>query len=56
MQGSHQTEGSKVFFGGDTGYRAVMDGQDEDTVPVCPAFKEIGEKFGGFDLAMIPIG
>lgn len=24
--------------------------------PVCPAFKEIGEKFGGFDLGLIPIG
>ncbi|KAG5641517.1 hypothetical protein DXG03_004833 [Asterophora parasitica] len=46
----------KVFFGGDTGYRAVLDGQDEDTLPVCPAFKEIGERFGGFDFAMIPIG
>ncbi|KAG5641614.1 hypothetical protein DXG03_004637 [Asterophora parasitica] len=43
----------KVFFGGDTGYRAVLDGQDEDTLPVCPAFKEIGERFGGFDFAMV---
>ncbi|GLB43039.1 putative beta-lactamase superfamily domain containing protein [Lyophyllum shimeji] len=50
------TGGVKVFFGGDTGYRAVLDGQDEDNVPVCPAFKEIGEKFGGFDFAMISIG
>jgi N-acyl-phosphatidylethanolamine-hydrolysing phospholipase D len=31
-----------VYFAGDTGY--------------CPTFKEIGERFGGFDLAMIPIG
>ena len=31
-----------VYFAGDTGY--------------CPIFKEIGERFGGFDLAMIPIG
>lgn len=46
----------KVFFAGDTGYRSVMDGQDEDKVPSCPAFKEIGAKFGGFDLALIPIG
>ncbi|KAG8764581.1 hypothetical protein FRC19_004307 [Serendipita sp. 401] len=48
--------GFKVWFGGDTGYRHVADGEDEDNVPVCPAFKEIGEKFGGFDLALIPIG
>lgn len=50
------TRGAKVYFAGDTGYRSVMDGQDEDTVPTCPAFKEIGERFDGFDFAMIPIG
>ena len=31
-----------IYFAGDTGY--------------CPTFREIGERFGGFDLAMIPIG
>ena len=46
----------KVWFAGDTGYRAVKDGMDEDTAPRCPAFEEIGVKFGGFDLALIPIG
>lgn len=46
----------KVFFGGDTAYRSVLDGQDEDKVPICPAFKEVGEVFGWFDFAMIPIG
>lgn len=45
-----------MFFAGDTGYRSVQDGQDEDKVPTCPVFKEIGEHFGGFDFAMIPIG
>ena len=45
-----------VYFAGDTGYRTVRDGDDEDTAPRCPAFKEIGEKFGGFDLALLPIG
>jgi len=49
-------EGKKVWFGGDTGYRSVRGGQDEDQVPVCPAFAEIGEAFGHFDFAMIPIG
>jgi N-acyl-phosphatidylethanolamine-hydrolysing phospholipase D len=48
--------GFKVWFGGDTGYRYVGEDQDEDKVPYCPAFKEIGEKFGSFDLALIPIG
>jgi len=47
---------TKVYFAGDTGYRAVRDGQDEDKVPVCPAFESIGNRFGGFDLALIPIG
>ena len=46
----------KVYFGGDTAYRTVLEGQDEDKVPVCPVFKDIGETFGGFDFAMIPIG
>ena len=31
-----------IYFAGDTGY--------------CPAFREIGESFGGVDLALLPIG
>lgn len=46
----------KVYFAGDTAYRSVHKGEDEEKVPVCPAFKEIGEQFGGFDLALLPIG
>ncbi|KAI7877456.1 Metallo-hydrolase/oxidoreductase [Lichtheimia hyalospora FSU 10163] len=53
-----------VYFGGDTGYRSVPTGvgnkeYDEeylDSLPHCPAFKEIGDKQGPFDLALIPIG
>ena len=48
--------GVKIWFGGDTGYRSVKQGQKEDEVPHCPVFEEIGRKFGGFDLALIPIG
>ena len=48
--------GVKVYFAGDTGYRSVPEGMNEDEVPTCPAFLEIGERFGGFDFAMIPIG
>ena len=55
-QSSERSSPVKVYFGGDTGYRRVPDFQDEAEVPVCPVFKEIGEKFGGFDFAMIPIG
>ncbi|EJU02331.1 Metallo-hydrolase/oxidoreductase [Dacryopinax primogenitus] len=46
----------KIWFAGDTGYRAVPDGMDETKMPVCPVFKDIGARFGGFDLALIPIG
>jgi len=46
----------KVYFAGDTGYRTVRDGEDEDKVPVCPAFAEVGERFGGADVALLPIG
>ncbi|KAI5812162.1 putative Zn-dependent hydrolase/oxidoreductase family protein [Pyronema omphalodes] len=56
--------GKNVYFAGDTGYRAVpqeSDGKDDyapeyDSLPVCPAFKEIGEYCGEFDLGLIPIG
>jgi N-acyl-phosphatidylethanolamine-hydrolysing phospholipase D len=47
----------KVWFGGDTGYRSVPRGYPRDqehTLPHCPVFKDIGEKFGGFDLAVSP--
>ncbi|KAH9475547.1 Metal-dependent hydrolase lscR [Psilocybe cubensis] len=47
---------TKVYFAGDTAYRTVLDGDNEDEVPVCPAFKDIGAVFGGFDVALIPIG
>ncbi|KAI0252431.1 N-acyl-phosphatidylethanolamine-hydrolyzing phospholipase D [Lactifluus subvellereus] len=46
----------KVYFAGDTGYRTVRDGEDEEKVPVCPAFAEVGERFGGVDVALLPIG
>lgn len=46
----------KVYFAGDTGYRAWRDGEEESELPVCPAFAEIGRRFGGFEFAMVPIG
>lgn len=56
--------GKSVWFGGDTGYRAVPElpkGTDDyaaeyDHLPRCPAFKEIGKLRGPFDLGLIPIG
>ncbi|GAA5902137.1 hypothetical protein JCM6882_006710 [Rhodosporidiobolus microsporus] len=50
--------GAKVWFGGDTGYRSVPRGftGDIDSLPSCPAFKEIGSREGPFDFSMIPIG
>ncbi|KAI0629648.1 Metallo-hydrolase/oxidoreductase [Trametes polyzona] len=46
----------KVYFAGDTGYRTVRAGEDEAHAPRCPAFAEIGERLGPFDLALLPIG
>jgi L-ascorbate metabolism protein UlaG (beta-lactamase superfamily) len=39
-----------IYQAGDTGYRRL-----KDSPVTCPAFKEIGAKFGGFDLSFIPI-
>ncbi|KAE8147504.1 beta-lactamase superfamily domain-containing protein [Aspergillus avenaceus] len=58
-----ESEGRKVYFAGDTGYRSVPelpDGTDdhapEYNFPSCPAFKQTGEFRGPFDLGLIPIG
>ncbi|ODA75887.1 hypothetical protein RJ55_08528 [Drechmeria coniospora] len=53
-----------VWFGGDTGYRAVprlpagVDdyGPEYEALPRCPQFKQIGALRGPFDLGLIPIG
>ncbi|KAI9885928.1 MAG: hypothetical protein M1823_002254 [Watsoniomyces obsoletus] len=69
---SVESGGKKVWFGGtpklmerisDTGYRAVPElpkevddyGEGHD-YPHCPAFKQIGDLRGPFDLGLIPIG
>ncbi|TKA81370.1 hypothetical protein B0A55_02071 [Friedmanniomyces simplex] len=56
--------GKKIWFGGDTGYRTVpmvpegeFDYSDKYAdLPHCPAFAQIGELRGPFDLGLIPIG
>lgn len=61
---SVESGGSKVYFAGDTGYRTVPDtpkdvddyGPEFEHLPVCPAFKQIGQHRGPFDLGLIPIG
>ncbi|KAK9348519.1 beta-lactamase superfamily domain-containing protein [Lipomyces starkeyi] len=55
------TSKGKLYFAGDTGYRHVPKlpvDQDDYAIdmPHCPAFEEIGEHRGPFDLALIPIG
>ncbi|KAI0009386.1 Metallo-hydrolase/oxidoreductase [Xylariaceae sp. FL0662B] len=53
-----------VWFGGDTGYRSVPKlpeevddyGPEVKHLPVCPRFRQIGQRFGSFDLGLIPIG
>ena len=52
------------FFAGDTGYSSVLEADMENDSTLdsprerecCPAFKELGNKLGPFDLACIPIG
>ncbi|KAM0793150.1 hypothetical protein ACM66B_000625 [Microbotryomycetes sp. NB124-2] len=56
---SSNTRKASLWFAGDTGLRSVeknMTREDEDALPRCPAFKEIGDKLGPFDAACIPIG
>ncbi|RMZ22529.1 hypothetical protein D0859_13441 [Hortaea werneckii] len=45
-----ESNGKKLYFAGDTAYKA------EDAPAACPAFEEIGESLGPFDLALLPIG
>ncbi|KFH40430.1 N-acyl-phosphatidylethanolamine-hydrolyzing phospholipase D-like protein [Hapsidospora chrysogenum ATCC 11550] len=53
-----------VWFGGDTGYRAVPEvaegvddyGPEFESLPRNPQFKQIGELRGPFDLGLIPVG
>jgi N-acyl-phosphatidylethanolamine-hydrolysing phospholipase D len=56
-------QGSRLsaYFSGDTGYRSVTPGvlpgsEEEARANRCPAFKEIGERFGPFSLSLLPIG
>ncbi|KAJ5137241.1 hypothetical protein N7476_008690 [Penicillium atrosanguineum] len=60
---SLESGGKKVYFTGDTGYRKVPElpeGEDDHdpkhNFPICPAFKQVGEFRGPFDLGLIPIG
>ena len=49
-----------LYFAGDTAYRSVTSASptpaEEASAPHCPAFSEIGNVFGPFDLALLPIG
>jgi L-ascorbate metabolism protein UlaG (beta-lactamase superfamily) len=45
-----KTRQGAVYHAGDTGYRRTTKSEI-----ICPAFSEIGAKFGGFDLSFIPI-
>ncbi|KAF1949454.1 Metallo-hydrolase/oxidoreductase [Byssothecium circinans] len=52
--------GKNLIFAGDTGYCCV-NSDDEPSHhnaphPPCPAFAEIGDLYGPFDLALVPIG
>ena len=45
----------KVFFGVDTSCHAVCEDEDEGAMPHCPAFAEISECYGSFDLVLLPV-
>ncbi|KAF2806035.1 Metallo-hydrolase/oxidoreductase [Mytilinidion resinicola] len=55
-----QRIGKKLYFTGDTGYCCVHSDAElssaHSPVPPCPAFAEIGQLYGPFDLALLPIG
>ncbi|KAJ7145664.1 beta-lactamase superfamily domain-containing protein [Mycena epipterygia] len=55
---TESVEAKKLFFAGDTAYRAVYEETPADisSLPHCPAFAEIGDLYGPFDLALLPIG
>uniref|UniRef100_A0A7S0ZM65 Metallo-beta-lactamase domain-containing protein n=1 Tax=Timspurckia oligopyrenoides TaxID=708627 RepID=A0A7S0ZM65_9RHOD len=52
---------ARVYYCGSTGYRIARRGQaflpykEREDIPACPAFKEIGAKFGPFDLSFLPV-
>ncbi|CAK7235145.1 Protein-lysine N-methyltransferase efm4 [Sporothrix curviconia] len=59
--GSAAEPRTSVFFAGDTGYRSVLAEDVAAKTPVadlphCPAFAEIGTKYGPVSLALLPIG
>ena len=48
-----------IYHAGDTGYRSTPNKfpeEDLEKFPCCPAFKQIGNIHGPFDLACIPVG
>ena len=62
---SHEKTGTakaskSLFFAGDTGYRALPTSSPSPSelaaLPVCPAFTQIGDHLGPFDLSLLPIG
>lgn len=56
LQGDHK----KLYFSGDTAYRGISDPnlthEEEESHAACPAFKQIGDALGPFDLSLLPIG
>ena len=59
--------GPRLFFAGDTAYRTTfpnaskphvddLSPSSREAYPACPAFAQIGQHVGPFDLALLPIG
>lgn len=62
---SNSASTKTIFHAGDTAYRYVPQNIAElgpeaidelDKLPHCPAFSEVGEKYGPIDMSLIPIG
>ncbi|ORX52542.1 Metallo-hydrolase/oxidoreductase [Piromyces finnis] len=54
-----KSQEASYYFAGDTGYRSLPDDcpkEDIEKYPYCPVFKQIGNIYGPFDMASIPIG
>ncbi|TYJ55675.1 hypothetical protein B9479_003578 [Cryptococcus floricola] len=52
--GMKDWKGFKAYFGGDTGYRYATAPEEDDSA-ICPAFQRIGDLYGPFTFAMLPL-
>lgn len=49
---SEREKGKSLYFAGDTAYRSTVSPSPDP----CPAFSQVGQLLGPFDMALVPIG